>query len=83
MKNRLAEAYTGSKSTDECFSYSSRGEITDTYQHSPNSGTGIYPHLTASYWPNGLVDTFTGNLTGLPTLLTTTPDPEGRAYSIS
>ena len=34
-----------------------------TYQHSPNSGTGIYAHLTASYWPNGLVDTFTGNLT--------------------
>ena len=52
VARRLAEAYTGqSKTTDLGFSYSPRGEVTDVYQSTPNSG-GYY-HVSASYWPNG------------------------------
>src|SRR5208337_223162 len=37
----LAEAYTGSKATDLGFSYSLRGEVSDVYESTPNSG-GYY-----------------------------------------
>jgi hypothetical protein len=40
-KGRLAEAYTGtsgSKTTDLGFSYSARGEVTDAWESTPNSG---------------------------------------------
>lgn len=53
----LVEAYTatscsgGSPITDEWFSYSSRGELTDVYESTPNSG-GYY-HSKAQYFPNG------------------------------
>lgn len=54
---RLAEAYTGpssSKTTDEFFSYSVRGELTEVYEHTLNSGTPYY-HSSAGYWANGAV----------------------------
>ncbi len=69
-KTRLAEAYTctscpGTKITDLGFSYSARGEVTDTWQSSPNSA-GYY-HLTASYWPHGAVKSISG-LAAMPTI---------------
>ena len=80
-KGRLAEAYTNStKSTDLGFSYSTRGEVTDTYQSSPNSG-GYY-HINAIYWPNGLLNQMSSNLPIFPSF-TQTPDGEGRPNSIT
>jgi RHS repeat-associated protein len=70
------------KLTDLGFKYSARGEISDTYQWSPHSGAGNYVHFNATYWQNGLLDAFSSNLSGLPTL-TTTPDGEGRIYSMA
>lgn len=59
----IAEAYTaatinGTKVTDEGFSYTVRGELSDVYQQSTNSG-GWY-HTTATYAANGAVLTLTG-----------------------
>lgn len=75
----LAEAYTaatqgGSKTTDEGFSYSTRGDLTDVYESTPHSG-GYY-HATASYFENGVVKT----LAGIPgqTGFTYGVDSEGR-----
>jgi RHS repeat-associated protein len=72
-KGRLAQAYTcphsGScspKKTDLVFSYSARGEIAETYQSTPHSGTPYY-HLTAAYWEHGRLKTLSG-LPSLPTL---------------
>ncbi|MBZ5722082.1 MAG: hypothetical protein LAO03_17045 [Acidobacteriia bacterium] len=72
-KGRLAEAYTcpssGSctpKKTDLIFSYSARGEVLDTYESTPHSGTPYY-HVSASYWAHGAVNALGSNLTGLPT----------------
>ena len=79
-KGRLAEAYTGSsKTTDLGFSYSARGEITDTYQSSPHSTT--YYHVAATYWPSGLLNTLNTNLCNVP-VWKYTPDGEGRVYSV-
>lgn len=68
-KSRLAEAYTCSscptKITDIGFSYSGRGEISDTYESTPHSG-GYY-HLTQTYWPYGAANQLSG-LSGLPTI---------------
>jgi hypothetical protein len=58
-KGRLAEAYTKSgstcdgtgKITDLGFSYSPRGEVTDVYESTPNSG-GYY-HSSALHFANG------------------------------
>jgi len=61
VKGRLAEAYTGplaSKKTDLGYSYSARGEISDVYQKTPNSG-GYY-HLTATYWAHGALNQVSG-----------------------
>jgi RHS repeat-associated protein len=76
--NRLAEAYTGS--TDLGFSYTNRGEISDAWQSTPNSG-GYY-HTTASYWAPGPVGLL--NTRAIPGLLTWTyaPDGEGRVSSV-
>jgi RHS repeat-associated protein len=78
-KGRLAEAYTaatqgGTKTTDEGFSYSVRGDLTDVYESTPHSG-GFY-HTTASYFENGVVKT----LAGVPgqTGITYGVDSEGR-----
>jgi RHS repeat-associated protein len=83
-KARLAEAYTapsqtGAKIADTGFSYSSRGEISDQYQSSPNSG-GYY-HENLLYWENGV----TKQISGLATVPTFTYglDGEGRVNSIS
>jgi len=67
-KARLSEAYTGTssnKQTDLVFSYSGRGEVTDTWESTPHS-SGYY-HITQAYWPNGVVKTLNSFL-GLPTI---------------
>ncbi len=67
-KGRLAEAYTGpsnNKTTDLVFSYSARGELTDVWESTPNSG-GYY-HSQASYWANGALASL-GGLPGMPTV---------------
>jgi RHS repeat-associated protein len=90
-KGQLAEAYTGSstsKTTDEFFSYSVRGELTDTWECTPHSGTngcasvGNYYHVTASFWANGALNTLSSNITGVPTQ-TYGVDPMGRTASVS
>jgi RHS repeat-associated protein len=82
-KGRLAEAYTcGSpctKITDLGFSYTGRGQISDEYQTSPNSG-GFY-HENLTYWENGATRQISG-LASLPTF-TYGLDGEGRINSIS
>jgi RHS repeat-associated protein len=90
VKARLAEAYTatsstGTKITDIGLSYSPRGEISDVYESTPNSG-GYY-HTSATYWANGALDVLTAlystsNITGLPTF-TYGPDGEGRISTVS
>jgi RHS repeat-associated protein len=80
VKGRLAEAFTGSSSakiTDVAYCYSPRGEISDVFESTPNSG-GYY-HTTAYYWANGAINL----LGGVPGLngWTFTPDSEGRPYS--
>ena len=65
-KTHLAEAYTTSstscpsqaKIVDLGFGYSQRGELTDVYESSPNSG-GYY-HTTAAYWGHGAIQSLTG-----------------------
>jgi RHS repeat-associated protein len=74
-KGRMAEAYTGSsKTTDVGFSYSLRGEVTDTYENTPHS-SGYY-HLTSAYWPHGALKSLTG-LPSLPTLYYGASDGSG------
>jgi RHS repeat-associated protein len=80
----LAEAYTcsgscSSKTTDEGSSYTARGELSDVYQSTPNSG-GYY-HLSATYFANGALN----QLSGLPSLPTITDnvDGEGRLSNVS
>lgn len=70
-KGRLSRAYTQTgcpstcvTKTDEYFSYSARGEVTDTWESTPNSG-GYY-HTTASYWANGVLNTLALVGLGLP-----------------
>ncbi|HEX6802153.1 MAG TPA: RHS repeat-associated core domain-containing protein [Terriglobales bacterium] len=57
---RLIEAETdfNGRITDEWFSYSSRGELTDVYESTPHS-SGYY-HTTATYWANGALNTLSG-----------------------
>jgi RHS repeat-associated protein len=85
VKARLAEAYTctGScsiKLTDIGLSYSVRGENSDLYEQTPNSGT--YYHLTQTYWANRIPYQLTGNI-GLPATITDSPDGEGRMNSVA
>jgi RHS repeat-associated protein len=89
-KTRMAEAYTcvspcTSKITDIGFSYSVRGEVSDVYESTPNSG-GYY-HTSATYWANGALDVLTAKygstaIAGLPTF-TYAPDGEGRIGTVS
>jgi len=72
-ETRLAEAYTtsasscpGTKTVDEGFSYSARGEVTDVWESTPNSG-GYY-HVNESYWANGTPDVLNGGTSPLPGL---------------
>ncbi len=77
---RLIEAYTnptcngGTPTTDEWFSYSQRGEVTDIYESTPNSG-GYY-HIAKTYWPNGALATLSG-LPGVPTIYYGASDGSG------
>jgi RHS repeat-associated protein len=84
MKNtaaRLAEAYTcfspcSSKITDLGLSYTARGETTDTYESTLNSG-GYY-HSSATFWANGALNVLSDSL-GYS--LTYGVDGEGRIFS--
>ncbi len=69
-KGRMAEAYTctgtcTSKITDEGFSYSARGEMTDVYESTPHS-SGYY-HVSATYWAHGALASLIG-IPSVPTL---------------
>jgi RHS repeat-associated protein len=57
---RLVEVATSSGSliTDEWFSYTARGEISDVYASTPHSG-GYY-HSALTYWANGAPNVLTG-----------------------
>ena len=83
---RLVEAATdycsGSNDsilTDEWFSYSARGELTDVYELTPHSGA--YYHTTAAYWANGAIQSLGG--IGAQSAYTYGVDGEGRLYSTS
>ena len=83
-KTRMVEAYTaasqdGTKITDEGFSYTVRGEPSDIYESTPNSG-GYY-HVAEQYWANGAAKQLSG-LSSLPTF-TYTPDGEGRVNQVA
>ncbi|HSZ01702.1 MAG TPA: RHS repeat-associated core domain-containing protein [Terriglobales bacterium] len=81
---RIAEAYTcfspcTTKLTDIGFSYTVRGQPSDVYESTPNSGT--YYHVNEQYWSNGAIELLSG-LSSLPTF-TFAPDGEGRSYQVS
>ena len=83
-KTRMVEAYTAtcqscSKITDEGFSYTVRGETSDVYESTPNSG-GWY-HVNNQYWANKTLKQI-GSLTGVPAI-TINPDGAGRPYSFT
>ena len=83
-KGRMVEAYTattqgGTKITDIGLSYSVRGEASDVYESTPNSG-GYY-HVSEQFLANGGLNKITG-LVGLPTL-TFNPDGEGRLSTVT
>jgi RHS repeat-associated protein len=83
-KTRMAEAYTcfspcTTKLTDEGFSYTVSGQISDIYQATPHSG-GYY-HVNQTYWANGAINQLSG-LSGLPTI-TYWVDGKGRIFSAS
>jgi len=82
VKTRMAEAYTcfspcTSKKTDIGLGYSARGEATDVYESTLNSG-GYY-HTNEIYWANG-VPAQLNQLVGLPTI-NYGVDGEGRPNS--
>jgi RHS repeat-associated protein len=72
-KTHMVEAQTFNSSnlnaflTDEFFSYSARGEVTDLYESTPHSGSGVYYHTTASFWPTGSLKSLSG-IPGVPTI---------------
>jgi RHS repeat-associated protein len=83
-KGQLTEAYTGpsgSKITDEFFSYSVRGELTDTYQYTLHSGSPYY-HVTVGFWANGGLSSLSSNISGVPTE-TYGADGMGRASAVT
>jgi RHS repeat-associated protein len=82
-KGRLAEGYTaasssGTKVTDEGFSYTARGELANFYESTPHSA-GYYS-VPMTYWANGLLESFGPFLT--EDQMGFIPDGEGRAYSL-
>ncbi len=81
-KGRLAEAYTGSsgsKLTDEGFSYTPDGQVANDYEATPNSA-GYYD-VNATYWANGVLDGL--NTPGSVPSLTYHPDAAGRIAAVS
>lgn len=93
-KARLAEAYTattqsGTKITDEGFSYSVRGEAVGSYQLTPHSSPSYY-QVSQTYWPHGAPNTLTSNIATLPTVTyggtigsTVGLDGEGRVTQVT
>jgi|GEM_PF-1213310 len=90
-KGRLVEAYSGSsgsKITDEFFQYSARGELTDTWECTPHSGTNgcasvsNYYHVTAGFWENGALKSLSSSISTVPTQ-NYGLDAMGRTYSVS
>ena len=87
LGGRLVEAETDSCTpypptqatmlTDEWFRYSARGEPSDVYEATQN--TGGYYHTTAAYWANGALETL-GGVPGYNSW-NFAPDGEGRPYS--
>jgi RHS repeat-associated protein len=80
-KGRLINAYTNSACdgrtslvTDKWLGYSPRGEVTDIYSSTPNSG-GYY-HVTKSYWPHGALKSL-GGIPGVPTIYYGASDASG------
>ena len=71
---------TSPYTTDLGFSYSARGEVTDTYESTPDSTT--YFHASQTYLPNGGPNQLTGNI-GLPSTITYGADGEGRPTTVS
>jgi RHS repeat-associated protein len=69
-------ASSNASSTDLGLSYTARGEVSDEYESTPNSG-GYY-HSAASYWANGVINTLSGT-GGYGTSYGV--DGEGRIYS--
>jgi RHS repeat-associated protein len=86
VATRLVEAYTCFSpctmpyKTDLGFSYSARGELTDTYESTPHSTT--YFHASQTYLQNGGTYQVTGNI-GLPSTITYGADGEGRPTTVS
>jgi RHS repeat-associated protein len=85
-KGHLAEAYTcfstcATKTTDLGLSFTVRGEVTGTYESTPNSN-GFYYYASHTYWANRSVNTLSGNI-GLPTTISYGPDGEGRVNTVS
>jgi len=72
-KTHMVEATTFNTSnlnafvTDEFFSYSPRGELTDVYEATPHSGSGVYYHTTVAYWPTGALQSLSG-IPSVPTI---------------
>jgi hypothetical protein len=70
------------------FSYSVRGELTDTWQCTPHSDTNgcasvsNYYHVTAGFWANGALNTLSSSISGLPSQ-TYGVDSMGRGYSVT
>ena len=80
LGGRLVEAETDNCSawpptpiTDEWFSYSQRGELTDSYSSTAHSSG--YSHLAETYWPHGALKTITAP--GTPTLYYGASDGSG------
>jgi RHS repeat-associated protein len=89
-KTRLIEASTdncgSTKFTDEWFSYSARGELSDVYESTPHSGSIPY-HTTATYWPTGTLKSL-GGIPSVPTIFYGAStgaglDGEGRVTEVS
>jgi RHS repeat-associated protein len=85
-KGRLINAYTNSACNgrtslvaDKWLGYSPRGEVTDIYSSTPNSG-GYY-HAAKTYWANGAVETL-GGIPGVPTI-SYGADGEGRPSTVT
>jgi RHS repeat-associated protein len=69
----------GTKVTDEGFSYTARGEVSDVYQWSTNSN-GYY-HTNAMYFANGALNTLSGVPGSSGSPWTYSLDGKGRPYS--
>ncbi len=82
-KGRLAEAFTGpaaSKLTDLGYGYTMRGENTDVYESTPNSGG--YFHISQTYWPDGIPPSLLSGIPGVPSIQTGV-DGEGRVKQMT